>query len=175
MGNLARDVLFRMPARDVIHYSRSPTLTSLMHRQAETALTNPIEYMYPPKWLRSLFMTRGHDSANCTWNMHVDTRIVCCDTYSFFSKEKNCGKWDDHLGEWNKLMYSDCRGCLEHKGSFGFMQNSEKILQVACVFFSPRHPMRKIKPSYSIFNIYRHACKNSHVVIISFLFTVHYR
>ena len=31
MGNLARDVLFRMPARDVIHYSRSPALTNLMH------------------------------------------------------------------------------------------------------------------------------------------------
>ena len=29
MGNLACDVLFRMPARDVIHYSRSPdALTS---------------------------------------------------------------------------------------------------------------------------------------------------
>ena len=39
-------------------------------------------------------------------------------------------------------------------------------------FFSPRHPMREIKPPYSIFNIYRHACKNSHVAIIAFLFTV---
>ena len=51
-------------------------------------------------------------------------------------------------------MYSDCRGCLEHKGSFGFVQNAEKIVQVAHVFFSQRHPMRKIKPSYSIFKIY---------------------
>ena len=93
--------------------------------------------MYPPKWLRSLFMTRGRDSAICTWNMHVDTRIVCCDTYSFFSKE-SCGKWDDHLGEWNKLMNSDCGGRLEHKGSFGFVQNAEKIVQVACFFFSHR-------------------------------------
>ena len=50
-------------------------------------------------------------------------------------------------------MYSDSSGRLEHKGSFGFVQNAEKIMQVAC-FFSPRHPMRKIKPSYSIFNIY---------------------
>ena len=72
------------------------------------------------------------------------------------------------------LMYSDCGGRLEHKGAFGFVQNAEKIVQVAC-FFSPRHPMRKMKPPYSIFNIYQHACKNSHVVIISFLFTVHYR
>ena len=31
MGNLARYVLFRMPARDVIHNSRSPALTNLMH------------------------------------------------------------------------------------------------------------------------------------------------
>ena len=116
--------------------------------------------MYSPKWLRSLFMTRGRDSAICTWNMHVDTRIVCCDTYSFFLKRESCGKWEDHLGEWNKLMYSDCGGRLEHKGSFGFVQNAEKIVQVAC-FFSPRHPMWKMKPPYSIFNIYRHACKNS--------------
>ena len=47
-------------------------------------------------------------------------------------------------------MYSDCCGRLEHKGSFGFVQNAEKIVQVAC-FFSPRHPMRKIKPSYIIY------------------------
>ena len=104
---------------------------------SETALTNPIEYMYPPKWLRSLFMTRGRDSATCTWNMHVDTRIVCCDMYSFISKEReSCGKWDNHLGEWNKLMYSDCRERLEHKGSFGFVQNAEKIVQVACFFLT---------------------------------------
>ena len=37
-------------------------------------------------------------------------------------------------------MYSDCRGRLQHKGSFGFVQNAEKIVQVACFFFSPRHP-----------------------------------
>ena len=32
-------------------------------------------------------------------------------------------------------MYSDCGGRLEHKGSFGFVQNAEKIVQVACFFF----------------------------------------
>ena len=32
-------------------------------------------------------------------------------------------------------MYSDCRGRLQHKGSFGFVQNAEKIVQVAWVFF----------------------------------------
>ena len=31
-------------------------------------------------------------------------------------------------------MYSDCRGRLQHKGSFGFVQNAEKIVQVACFF-----------------------------------------
>ena len=47
------------------------------------------------------------------------------------------------------LMYSDRRGRLQHKGSFGFVQNAEKIVQVARLFFfSPRHPMRKIKPPY---------------------------
>ena len=33
-------------------------------------------------------------------------------------------------------MYSDCRGRLEHKGSFGFVQNAEKIMQVACFFLT---------------------------------------
>ena len=33
-------------------------------------------------------------------------------------------------------MYSDCRGRLEHKGSFGFVQNAEKIVQVACFFLT---------------------------------------
>ena len=32
-------------------------------------------------------------------------------------------------------MYSDCRGRLQRKGSFGFVQNAEKIVQVACFFF----------------------------------------
>ena len=65
MGNLARDVLFRTDAS-----ARRNTLfkvTSIDELDArtsscndsETALTNPIEYMYPPKWPRSLFMTRG--------------------------------------------------------------------------------------------------------------------
>ena len=32
-------------------------------------------------------------------------------------------------------MYSDCHGRLQHKGSFGFVQNAEKIVQVARLFF----------------------------------------
>ena len=35
----------------------------------------------------------------------------------------------------NKLMYSDCRGRLQHKGSFGLVQNAEKIVQGACCCF----------------------------------------
>ena len=31
-------------------------------------------------------------------------------------------------------MYSDCRGRLQYKGSFGFVQNAEKIMQVVCLF-----------------------------------------
>ena len=88
MGNLARDVLFRMPACDVIRYTLY-NVTSIDEHDArtsscnnsETTLTNPIEYMYPPKYL---LQTKGHGSANCTWIMHVNTRIVCCGTYSFF-------------------------------------------------------------------------------------------
>ena len=81
--------------------------------------------------------------------------IVCWVTRTrFFSKipapkreRERERERDDHLGEreWNKLKYSD----LQHKGSFGFVQNAEKIVQVACCFFfSRRHPMRKIKPPY---------------------------
>ena len=33
-------------------------------------------------------------------------------------------------------MYSDCNGRLEHKGSFGFVQNAEKIVQVSCFFLT---------------------------------------
>ena len=33
-------------------------------------------------------------------------------------------------------MYSDCHGGLQHKGSFGFVQNAEKIVQVACLLAS---------------------------------------
>ena len=32
-------------------------------------------------------------------------------------------------------MYSDCRGRLQHKESFGFVQNAEKIVQVARLVF----------------------------------------
>ena len=65
MGNLACDILFRMPAL-VIRYTLGLfKVTSIDERAArtssyndsETALTIPIEYMYPPKWLRSLFIT----------------------------------------------------------------------------------------------------------------------
>ena len=51
MGNLARDVLFRMPARDVIRYTlfKVTSIDELDARtsscnDSETALTNPIEY-----------------------------------------------------------------------------------------------------------------------------------
>ena len=61
MGNLARDVLFRMPARDVIRYTLFKVTSNdeldartISCNDSETALTNPIEYMYPPKWLRTL-------------------------------------------------------------------------------------------------------------------------
>ena len=32
-------------------------------------------------------------------------------------------------------MYSDCRERLNHKRSFGFVRNAEKIMQVARLFF----------------------------------------
>ena len=47
----------------------------------------------------------------------------------------------------NKLMYSDCRGRLQHKGSFGFVQNAEKIVQVACFLFVC-FSHRDIQPPY---------------------------
>ena len=48
------------------------------------------------------------------------------------------------------------------------MQNAEKIVQVACVFFLTETSNAENKATVYF------ACKNSHVVIISFLLTVHY-
>ena len=52
MGNMARGVLFRMPARDVIRYTlfKVTILDEIDARtsfcnNSETALVNPIEYM----------------------------------------------------------------------------------------------------------------------------------
>ena len=53
MGNLACDIPFRMPARDVIHYTlfKVTSIDKLDARtsscnDSKTALTSPIEYMY---------------------------------------------------------------------------------------------------------------------------------
>ena len=86
MGNLARDVLFCMPARDVIRYT--------LFKVTSIDLTNPNEYMYPPKWPRSLFITDQTliqliVCELCTLTHTEQFSIVCCicDTCSvFFSK-----------------------------------------------------------------------------------------
>ena len=44
-------------------------------------------------------------------------------------------------------MHSDCRGRLQHKRSFGFVQNAETNRASRML----RHPMRKIKPSYILY------------------------
>ena len=54
-------------------------------------------------------------------------------------------------------------GRLQHKVSFGFVQNAEIIVQVACFFFSAENKATV----YLIFT-------DMPAVIISFLFTVHY-
>ena len=108
-----------------------------------TALTNPIE----SNLLLTKLWPSGHDSANCTWIMHIHTRRAILNSVLwhilvfFFlkipaPKSKSCGKWDDHLGEreWSKLMYCDCRWRLQHKGSFGACKMQRKIVQVACCF-----------------------------------------
>ena len=53
-------------------------------------------------------------------------------------------------------------GRLQHKGSFGFLQNAEIIVQVA--WFFSHLDIQCGKQSHRIFNIYRHT-----------LFMVHYR
>ena len=110
---------------------------------------------------------------------------MCCDTtYSlvFFSpkisapKRESSGKWDDHFGEreWKKLMYSDCRGRLQHKGSFGFVQNAEKIVQVACCFFLTETSNAENKAT--VYFIFTDMPARTHTWSSSlFLFTVHYR
>ena len=69
MGNLACDVLFRMPARDVIRYKLFKVTSNdeldartSSCNDSETALTNPIEYMYPPKWLGETALTNPIES-----------------------------------------------------------------------------------------------------------------
>ena len=161
MGNLACDVLFRMPARDVTRYTlfKVTSIDELDARtsscnDSETALTNPI---HPNGWDHYLFLTKhwpsGRDSNYSRWHTRKHFLIVCCDTYSFYSQKyqprkkrerESCGKWDDHLGEreWNKLKYSD----LQHNG---FVQSLQRKSCKSHVFiFLLRHPMRKIKPPY---------------------------
>ena len=48
-------------------------------------------------------------------------------------------------------MYSDCRGRLEHKGSFGFVQNAEKIVQAACLFLTETSNAENKATVYLIF------------------------
>ena len=47
-------------------------------------------------------------------------------------------------------MFSDCRGRLQHKGSFGFVQNAEKIEQVACFFLTETSNAENQATIYSI-------------------------
>ena len=112
MGNLSRDVLFRMPARDV--YSRSPALTNLMHGQVPATIPNCLSPCIHP-----LFITDQTLTFTCI--MHVHTRrailnsVLCHVLVSPLKyQSRSCGKRD------------------------------------------------------------KHDCKNSHVVIISFLFTLPY-
>ena len=102
MGILAHGVLFRIPGRDVIryiHYSRSPALTNWMHWQVPATISKLLWLtlssicIHPNGWDHYLLLTKGRDSANCMWIMHVDTRIVCCDTYSFLYPRKLCFWW----------------------------------------------------------------------------------
>ena len=83
MGNLACDVLFRLPAREVIHYSRSPALTNMMHGQVPERIPKLLWLtllsicIHPNGWDHLLLTEHwpsGRDWANCTWIMHVDTR-----------------------------------------------------------------------------------------------------
>ena len=117
MGDLARDVLIRMPARDVIHYSRSPALTNLMHGQVPATIPKLLWLtllsicIHPNGWYNYLILTKGRDSAYCTWIMHVDTGIsVLWHVLVFFSKipapkRESCGKWDNHWARENEISW----------------------------------------------------------------------
>ena len=68
----------------VIHYSKSPALTNLMHRQVPATILKLLWLtllsicIHPNGWDHYLLLTKhwpsGRDSAKCTWIMHVDTR-----------------------------------------------------------------------------------------------------
>ena len=48
-------------------------------------------------------------------------------------------------------MYSDCRGCLQHKGSFGFVQNAEKTRASRMFFFTETSNTENKATVYLIF------------------------
>ena len=55
-----------------------------------------------------------------------------------------------------KSMYSDCRGRFQHKGSFCFVQNAEKLVQVACFFFS--HQTSSAENKATVYLIFLPTC-----------------
>ena len=59
-------------------------------------------------------------------------------------------------------MYSDYRGRLQHKGSFGFVQNAEKIVQVACLFFLTETSNAENKATVYLIFLPTHTWSSSH-------------
>ena len=53
-------------------------------------------------------------------------------------------------------MYSDCNGRLQHKGSFGFVRNAEKVVQVARFFFLTETSNAENKAT--VYLIFLHTC-----------------
>ena len=105
----------------VIHYSRSPAMTNLMHGQVPATIPKLLWptllsiCIHPNGWDHYLLLTKHWPSGRglivrelCTLTHAEQFSIVCCsctcDTCSFFSKilapkRESCGKWDDYLGE----------------------------------------------------------------------------
>ena len=158
-GYLACDVLFRMPACDVIHYSRSPALMNLMHGQVPATI---------PKLLWLTLFTQmaeiiiyywpGWDSANCTLCMLTHTEAipnsVLWHILVFLLKyqprrERELRKMRPSLRR--ERMKNGCIVIAVDVCNIRAHSVSCKMQRKSCkshVFFSPRHPMRKIKPPY---------------------------
>ena len=55
-------------------------------------------------------------------------------------------------------MCSDCRGRLQHRESFSFVQNAEKIVQVACFFFLTETSSAENKKKATVHLIFLPTC-----------------
>ena len=156
MGNLACNILFRMPARHVIHYSRSPALTNLMHRQVPAII---------PKLLWLTLFTQMAEIIIYSWpniDHQAAIQLIVCEVCMLTHTEAILYSvlWyvlvffllntipEERVAEnetitWareNEISWSIVRD-MQHKGSFGFRLSSS-------IFEKTRRKLGKVFTKY---------------------------